>query len=387
MTDYKANMKKNIIILVPTLVGHGMERMAMLASKVLSEEYNIIVVLFSRENQFYQPEVKVMSLDLPSVSGFRKIFQVLRRSIVFSKIRREFNADAVISFGTSANLVNVLSRHIGKSVISFRGYASIRKSGGFMISCHKADSIFCISKDMRNELIRLNPKVCNKTYVVYNGMDIDSIMRNLHESVSYCPQSPAFVSVGRLEKVKGYRHLLNAFKQVVDCMPTASLSFIGDGSCKEALIEQTRKLGIESNVKFLGVQVNPFSYIAKCDICVQTSITEGFMNVIIEAGVCGIPVISTDCKAGPKEILSNILTCDTVKDIYFADYGILVPSFDSNDSDEPDKEQILAKSMCLLASDADLRCKYAEKLRERANDFSIDVYRKNLIELLEKSFE
>ena len=311
-----------------------------------------------------------------------RIINVFKRVIAFNRVRKDFESDFVISFGTSANIVNVLSKHIGKTIISFRGFASIKRGNGSVLCCRLADSVFCISDNMRRQLVKLCPFAAKKTSVVYNGIDVDSINRLSWEPISFSVAHPAFVSIGRLEDVKGHKHLLKAYKIVHTVIPESSLVLIGDGSNRESLERIANELDIKDSVVFVGQQVNPFPFIRGCDIAVQTSITEGFSNAILESGVCGLPVIHTDCPSGPREILSLSADYPVVNQVFESDFGILVPPFTSNDSDEPQKDDYLAQAMISLAIDSAKRGFFSSRLRERVNDFSIDVYKRNLERLI-----
>lgn len=382
-------MRKKIIILVPSLVGHGMERMAVLASDVLSKEYDVCIVIFSKKELFYKTKVDIISLELPSRQGkINKVFQLTSRVLALKKLCKRLSPDIIFSFGTSANYVNVLSGLFGgkgKSLVSFRGFATVKKGFGFDFTCKYSDGIICISQEMKYELLKIYPQYADKTYYVYNAIDSKHIANSKNEVVDFKPTHPAFVSIGRLEKVKGYSHLLNSFAITKHIYPQASLTIIGDGSEKDNLIKQSLELGIDSSVNFIGAKSNPFAYINQCDICVQTSITEGFMNVIVEAGLCGKPVISSACKTGPKEILSgSFIEGQTIEDDYLiVQNGILVPGFNSNDSLEPDKDKILSNAMCRLWEDKNLLNTLSENIRSRSMDFSLENYQKNLISLLE----
>ena len=108
-----------------------------------------------------------------------------------------------------------------------------------------------------------------------------------------------FVTVGRLDNGKNHRLIIEAMKSI-----EADLWIIGDGELREELLSYIKELNLNDKVYLLGKKENPFAFLAKADCFVFTSNHEGFPNVLVEALACSLPVISTDCKSGPREILS-----------------------------------------------------------------------------------
>ena len=77
------------------------------------------------------------------------------------------------------------------------------------------------------------------------------------------------------------------------------------GPEREALRKLVSDLGIEDKVSLAGFQGNPYQFLSRADVFVLSSGYEGLPMVILEAMACGVPVISTDCRSGPREILQN----------------------------------------------------------------------------------
>ncbi len=167
----------------------------------------------------------------------------------------------------------------------------------------------------------------------------------------------------------------------------AKLLIIGQGSLEEKLKELTKILGVENDVKFIGYTPNPFSYIRRSTLFVFPSLYEGFPNALCEAMACGVPVISSDCKSGPREILcSNGDYYHEANEIEYADYGILVPVIKNNvDMDDirlSSDEELLATAIKEMLSDDGLWKKYSEKALERVGDFSVKSINEQWNEIL-----
>ena len=147
---------------------------------------------------------------------------------------------------------------------------------------------------------------------------------------------------------------------------------------------------------FTGNLTDPFPEIDAADLYVLPSNREGFPNALLEAMALGKPVIATDCRTGPREILLDdaeleellkkypygTSTAETVE----GQYGILIP--DMSDTPDPDpshlsEERVLADTILKMARDTDYREKYAARAAKRAGDFCPGNYRKDLIRILE----
>src|SRR5262249_18705982 len=134
------------------------------------------------------------------------------------------------------------------------------------------------------------------------------------------------------------------FKQLL-ATQDARLLILGTGDLAEQTASVARAEGIGDKVLMPGATRDPVPFYRSADLFVLSSDYEGFGNVIVEALACGLPVVSTDCRSGPAEILEN------------GRYGRLVPVGDA---------QALARAMAdALAAEHD-----REAFKRRAADFS-----------------
>ena len=131
-------------------------------------------------------------------------------------------------------------------------------------------------------------------------------------------ECPVIVTVARLSSEKNVALLIDAFGRVKSQF-NCRLMILGEGTERAALQAMIEQKGLASSVAMLGHLENPWSYMARADLFVLTSIAESFGRVLVEAMVCGLPVISTDAiGGGPRMVLED------------GHYGKLVPSGDGD---------------------------------------------------------
>lgn len=143
------------------------------------------------------------------------------------------------------------------------------------------------------------------TRVVYNVLDTAEIIRKSRECDTTRKENTiTFLTVGRLIPIKGYLRLLNALASLKKEGFSFRLIMIGEGSQKEEIESFIRERGLEQMVSLRGMQQNPYRYMPMCDYFVCSSFAEGLSTVVMEAIICELPVITTDC-SGMQDILGN----------------------------------------------------------------------------------
>ncbi|MYE59899.1 MAG: glycosyltransferase, partial [Alphaproteobacteria bacterium] len=115
---------------------------------------------------------------------------------------------------------------------------------------------------------------------------------------------PVILGAGRLEPEKDFSTLIDAFRRLRASRP-CRLVILGEGSLRSELEARIASLGLDDCVSLPGWVENPFSFMARSALFVLSSVYEGFGLVLVEALASGCPVVSTDCPAGPSEILED----------------------------------------------------------------------------------
>lgn len=368
-------------MVIPTIeTGGGAEKIAVSLSILLSktEEYNVRLLTFYDKSEEYKFDGERISLREKQKES--KLIKLIRRSLKIKKMCKDKKIDTAISFIEEANFPLVISKFLGnraKMIVSVRNNPLVHRK-----------SIFY------KLLILMLYRFANK--VVMNSKEAESIMRDsfwLENVISIWNHHPIekydvfsrektnldnkifnndnfiFINVGRLAEQKGHKHLIRSFKYVADKCKNARLVILGAGNEENALKDLAIKNKINNKIFFLGKVNNVFPFLKNSDCFVLSSIREGLPNAVIEALACNIPVISTDCRTGPREILTPELGMGRkIYYPYFGKYGILTPPFGESKKNDRMAEKVLADVMIKIASDSNMRNKYLNGIA-RAMDF------------------
>jgi glycosyltransferase involved in cell wall biosynthesis len=146
--------------------------------------------------------------------------------------------------------------------------------------------------------------------------------------------APVVVAAGRLAEAKRYDDLIRAFALVARARPDWSLRLYGTGAKRAELEALITALGVGGNVTLMGPVAPLEPELAKASVLAVTSTMESFGMTIVEAMRAGLPVVSTDCPLGPREIVRDGVT------------GLLVP---------PRDIPAIAAALLSLAEDDDRR--------------------------------
>jgi glycosyltransferase involved in cell wall biosynthesis len=168
------------------------------------------------------------------------------------------------------------------------------------------------------------------------------------------------LTVARLVPYKGVTFLIRAMRKV-----NGRLLIVGDGPLREALREETRSLGLEDRVVFLGSVPDTIPYYRACDVFVLPSVerSESFGLVQLEALASGKPVVNTTLPSGVPFVSPNGVT------------GLSVAPRDS---------QALADALNLLLDRPDLRSRFGREGVRRVNtEFSLEKMRDRTVRLYE----
>lgn len=171
-----------------------------------------------------------------------------------------------------------------------------------------ADCIVTVAEDAKQDLIENFHIESNKIKVIYNPVDIDSILSKSNELFShkYIDEGRVvFVASSRITAQKRIDLMIKGFARIIQSKVKEHIGLIicGDGPLLMEMQKLRDELELQGHVEFIGFQENPWRVIKKANFFISTSEWEGLPCSLIEAQALGVPVISSDCLSGPREIL------------------------------------------------------------------------------------
>ena len=318
------NKPQRIAFLLPNLKGGGLERVGLnLIKGMRGRNLQLDLVLTGATGEFLADvpsEIRVIDLKTPM--GYR-LKSAAESILPLIKYLQKEKPDIVVSHLYIYNIVSAIAKILAISptylvlVEHASLYESKKRGRGTQVWLLPllmrylyplTNSVIAVSQSLARELeadLNLKPGTIK---TIYNPVIDESLFLKARETVEHpwfkAGEPPVILGVGRLAEQKDFPTLIRAFAIVRQAKP-ARLVILGDGPEKAKLTALIRELGLENDIALLGFKKNPYAYMARAGVFVLSSAWEGLPTVLIEAMAVGTPVVSTNCKSGPEEILDG----------------------------------------------------------------------------------
>lgn len=304
--------------------------------------------------------------------GLKKLIKIIREEkpdiIHFNSSKIGFLGSLAVLYIKFLNLLGI-SKLKFKSIFTSHGWAFNEKHRSFFskltfyvahyITVFVCNTTIAVSNKTRKN-INFLPFINNKIKVIYNGIDTKDIVEE-NKTIERTTDDIVLVSLSELHKNKGIDTAIKA----ISLLPQKILSQIkyfvtGDGEEKEILQRLVEDLNLRDKVIFLGFVENAKSLIPKADIFIMPSRTENLPFALLEAGVCGKPIVATSVGGIPE----------VIKDM---DTGILI---------HPDRPRELCEAIVYLLENKEKREYMANKIKDEIKkNFSLEKMLKKTIEV------
>ena len=353
---------KKILFLIHDLGHGGAEKVLVnLVNNMDPGQFDITVMaLFSGgvNEQFLKPHIRyrtVFKKPFPGNSHVMKLFSPERLHKWFIKERYDIEIaylegpDSRIISGCpnkDTKLISWIHCTMKSSDDVARGFRSAEEAA----QCYgKMDAMVFVSETNRDAFLDICP-YSDRTEVLYNTNETNEILNLAKEDAELPAAAFCWCGVGKVVPVKGFDRMIRIQKRLFDEGYNTHLCILGEGIQKAELEKLVADCGVVDSVAFLGYQTNPYKYVAKCDLFVCASHSEGFSTAATEALIVCTPVVTT-LVSGMKEMLGEN-----------DEWGIVT----END------EEALYQGIKRVLDDPKLLAHYKEKAAQRGKTFSTE---------------
>jgi len=309
----KKNILKKIIIFYPSFERGGVEIILLnLINFFLKKKIEIVLITSNIKKDIFKNKKfksRIVKKKPYAIIPDRISKALTASKLLISEIKKSDKNNTIILSLQGSSLAILVSKFLGFKIIVRNAEDAIsstffaeNKFQSLIILFLKiilynfSDKIISNSKGSGNSLRKIFVKE-KKIFPIYNPylkkINIKSNVRR-HNFL---------LSVGRLTKQKDFNNLILSFSYIKDQIPNYKLIIIGDGQLKVELQSLIERLDLKKRVILTGWKKNLKKYYLKSKLFILNSIYEGFGNVLIDAINYDLPIIATNCKSGPIEIV------------------------------------------------------------------------------------
>ncbi|RZJ81558.1 MAG: glycosyltransferase family 4 protein [Flavobacterium sp.] len=306
-------MNKKLFFVINNMQRGGAERvLCILANEFDAQGFNVSIVCLNKAEPEYEISPRIKLINLLGARSKEHIFNRIKYATLIyfrlKKLLRKEKPNCVLSFMTTANLWTglacistripfIISEHTtpNHTVNSFNYF--LRKLT--FIIYRQSKAVVVVSQGIA-DCIKENKsfKKLNNFKTIRNPINVFQILTK--EKVH---RRKFIIAVGRLNYVKGFDLLIDAFSNINS--EDVDLLIVGGGAEYQNLDKQIKALGIANRVILVGSKDNLQDYYSQAQLLVLSSRNEGYPNVLIEAMSFGCPCIAMDCEFGPSEIITD----------------------------------------------------------------------------------
>lgn len=312
--------EKKLAVIVASLAGGGVEQMMIHLVESINESSN------------FEAELVVISDLPPNVSqhhlpagwhsahflhkervlqGFHSLFKLIRLQQYDVVISAQEHVNLLVSWVLKLIRTPIVFIPVVHNTLSIKlGKSQKWKDHVLIPLCRffypRFQAIGAVSQGVKEDLVQFLGVPANHIHILPNPV---LKLQNAGE-IDKADEKPGkadfggILAMGRLVPEKGFDVLLRAYAQVAQEV-AVPLIIVGEGPERESLVKLIKELGLEDTVSLPGFIESPWQHFQQAKLFVLSSREEGLPTVLIEALAQGIPVISTDCPSGPREILQD----------------------------------------------------------------------------------
>lgn len=310
---------KKILFFIHNMDDGGAQKvLTNLVNNMDQSKFNITVIsLFGAgvNAQFLTQNVRYLAVFPRAFPGNSKVLKLFSpRTLHRLFIREHFDIEVSYLEGVSARIISGCQDPDTKLVCWIHStIANIQDAAGPFRNVQEArDSygrfhqIICVSKWTKRAFLDVFPHL-QDIKILYNTVESDQILEGSMVSIPrelFHEDEIKLITVGSLKPVKAFDRLIRIHSRLRNAGYPVHTCFLGQGPDLEKLQHLAADLGENKTVSFLGYDSNPYKYVAKSDLFICCSLSEGFSTAATEALIVGTPVCTVEV-SGMKEMLGE----------------------------------------------------------------------------------
>lgn len=308
-----------ILFLIHDLGQGGAEKVLVsLVNNMDRSKFDIsVTVLFDGgvNEQFIAPDIHFHAVFPREVPGNSRLMKLLTPEQLHKLCVKE-HYDIEVSYleGPSARVISgcrdkqtKLVCWIHSTITSLEdaavSYRSVQEARNCFDRFHQ---VVCVSEQTKQAFAKAFPEQSN-VMVLYNTMESVKILEQSRLPIPdnlFHDEDITLITVGSMKPVKAFDRLIRIHDHLRNAGYPVHTYFLGTGPDLDKLKNQAAELGQSDTITFLGYQMNPYKYVAKADLFVCCSLSEGFSTAVTEALIVGTPTC-TVAVSGMKELLGE----------------------------------------------------------------------------------
>lgn len=212
------------------------------------------------------------------------------------------------------------------------------------------ERIFFVSGAAQSSFLAAIPELAGKAAVLHSAVDTDEVRRLATQPGPLDTDGFSglrLLTVGRLSHEKGIDKIPGLLSKLRSDGVQVRWYIAGDGPERAALLSESRRLGLQDALIFLGNLDNPYSAMRACDIYVQPSNYEGYCIALAEARALCKPIVACDFAGAREQVkdgLNGFITGMSIEELYSAVVELV---------NSPQKRSLFSKALFEQQTDLD----------------------------------
>ena len=321
--------KKSIIHIITRLLNGGADENTVFScnhSVAIGDDVTLIIgkeqnkeIVSKIDSRIRLVVVEDLVIEISPIKDLLALFKI-------KKIIKQISPDVVHTHTSKAGVVGRLAAWLsGTKLIIHTIHSLPFISANFLtkifylilekITSFVTDEFINVSNGTMEIYLKYKIGHLSNHHVIYSAFDVDKFknankqqaFNDLNTSINL-NSSKIIIRMGRFEKLKKYKELIETFGKILSKFPNSVLILVGDGELLAESKQLSKTLNLEKNIIFTGFTNFPEKIIALADICVMNSEREGLSRAMLQYLAGGKPVICSNIY-GVKEVMKDEINC------------------------------------------------------------------------------